>query len=73
MLSETEILFVLGNKFIQAKESQDLPQPEGPTIAVVKFFLKEKEKLFNIFFSLPFSKKETERFLISKIESFFKT
>ena len=67
------MFLVLGNKFKQAKASKDLPQPEGPTIAVVIFFLKEKEKLFNIFFSKVFSKKEIERFLISKTTFFFKT
>ncbi len=62
------MFFVLGNKFKQAKESKDFPQPEGPTIAVVLFFLKEKEKPDKTLFS----KKEIERFLISKATLFFK-
>ena len=66
------MFFVLGNKFKQAKESKDFPQPEGPTIAVVLFFLKEKEKPDKTLFLIPFSKKEIERFLISKATLFFK-
>ena len=67
------MLFVLGNKFKQAKERIDFPHPDGPTIAVVRFCLKEKEKESKIFFSKPFSKKETERFFIYKAIFFFKT
>ena len=73
ILPETEMLFILGSRFKQAKESKDLPQPEGPTIAVVVFFFKEKLIFFKTTFSKPLSKKEIERFFISKTTPGFKT
>ena len=67
-----ETLQVFGSKFKQAKESNDFPQPDGPTRASREFFLIEKETLSKTFFLKPELLKEIERFLTSKTMFFFK-